>query len=210
VHKGSTQTNKKIKLGFKRKEQKKPKSTLVWHTVLSVVPPDSVRCTRIVQVQTLHLRVSQASLRYNSPDCPVCHRTVRCDSRATALRRNGRLQSAPNSTTVRAEVRAAARGAPDSEQCLSGATRSQRSNGRLRQNPNDWVTWLAHRTIRCAHRQQPPPTVVLVVEGYKIPPNHLHSNHPNIHHSPFNTRAKCNTPRHKSKTPIRSKSPIQF
>jgi hypothetical protein len=53
---------------------------------------------------------------------------------------------------------------------LSGATRSQRSNGRLRQNPNGWVTWLVHRTVRCTHRQQPPPTTVLVVEGYKYPP----------------------------------------
>jgi hypothetical protein len=30
---------------------------------------------------------------------------------------------------------------------LSGVTRSQRSNGRNRQNPNGWVTWLAHRTV---------------------------------------------------------------
>jgi hypothetical protein len=29
VYKGSTQTNKRSKLGFKRKEQKKSKSTLV-------------------------------------------------------------------------------------------------------------------------------------------------------------------------------------
>jgi hypothetical protein len=53
---------------------------------------------------------------------------------------------------------------------LSGATRRQSSNGRNRQNPNGWVMWLAHRTVRCAHRQQPTPTVVLVVEGYKYPP----------------------------------------
>jgi hypothetical protein len=33
-------------------------------------------------------------------------------------------------------------------------------------------------------------------------PNHLHSNHPSIHHTPFNTRAKQNTPRHKSKPSI--------
>jgi hypothetical protein len=38
---------------------------------------------------------------------------------------------------------------------LSGATRSQRSNSRNRPNPNGWVTWLAHRTVRCAHRQPP-------------------------------------------------------
>jgi hypothetical protein len=34
-------------------------------------------------------------------DCPVCHQTVRCDSGATALRRNGRLHSVPDSATVR-------------------------------------------------------------------------------------------------------------
>jgi hypothetical protein len=44
--------------------------------------------------------------------------------------------------------------------------RRQSSNSRNRQNPNGWVMWLTHRT----HRQQPPPTVVLVVEGYKYPP----------------------------------------
>jgi hypothetical protein len=73
--KGSTQTNKKLKLGFKRKEQKKPKLTLVWHTRLSGVPPDGVRCTRVDRLQTLYLRVSEAALHYNSPDCPVCHRS---------------------------------------------------------------------------------------------------------------------------------------
>jgi hypothetical protein len=30
---------------------------------------------------------------------------------------------------------------------LSGAPRSQSSNGRNRQNPNGWVMWLAHRTV---------------------------------------------------------------
>jgi hypothetical protein len=39
-----------------------------------------------------------------------------------------------------------------------------------RSNPNGWVTWLAHQTVRCAHRQQPAPTVELVIEGYKYPP----------------------------------------
>jgi hypothetical protein len=75
------------------------------------------------------------------------------------------------------EVRTEVRGAPDSEQYLSGATRSQRSNGRLRQNPNDWVTWLAHRTVFGGAPDCPlcpstaaTPTVVLVIEGYKYPP----------------------------------------
>jgi hypothetical protein len=59
---------------------------------------------------------------------------------------------------------------------LSGATRSQRSNGRLRQNSNGWVTWLAHRTVSGGAADYPvrpsaaaTPTVVLVVEGLNTP-----------------------------------------
>jgi hypothetical protein len=100
-----------------------------------------------VQLQTLQLRVSQTPLRYNSPDCPVCHRTVQCTSGATALQRNDRLHSALTTLQFATKVRAEVRGAPDNEQCMSGATRNQRSNGRLRRNPNGWVTWLAHRTV---------------------------------------------------------------
>jgi hypothetical protein len=64
VHKGLTQTNKRSNLGFKSKGAKKPKVS--WSGA-----PDSVRCTRTVQLRTLHLRVSEAALRYNSPDYPV-------------------------------------------------------------------------------------------------------------------------------------------
>jgi hypothetical protein len=38
-----------------------------------------------------------------------------------------------------------------------------------RLNPNGWVTWLAHRTIRCAHRQQPNPNGWFGGWGYKYP-----------------------------------------
>jgi hypothetical protein len=34
-----------------------------------------------------------------------------------------------------------------------------------RSNPNGWVTWLAHRTVRCAHRQTASLTAILVVGG---------------------------------------------
>ena len=113
---------KRSKLGFKRKEQKKPKRTLAWRTGLSGVPPDSVRCTWVDRPQTLHLRVSPGALRYNSPDCPVCHQTVRCTKRSNGYQRNGRLHSALTELQFAIEVRTAPEGAPDSEQCLSGAT----------------------------------------------------------------------------------------
>jgi hypothetical protein len=76
-------------------------------------------------------------------------------------------------------------------------------------NPNGWVTWLAHRTVRCARRQKPSPTTTLVVGAINTP-NHHSSRHPSIHFSSFNTRAIHNTPRHKSKPPIKSKSTIQL
>jgi hypothetical protein len=46
-----------------------------------------------------------------------------------------------------------------------------RSQKLHRSNPNGRVTWLAHRTVQCAIRQQPPPTAILVV-GVINTPNH--------------------------------------
>jgi hypothetical protein len=148
---------KRSKLGFKIKERKKPKRTLVWRTGLSGVPPDIVRCTRVDQLQTLHLRVFPGALRYKSPDCLVCHQTVRCTKQSNGYQCNGRLHSALTELQFVAEVRAGARGAPDSEPCLSGAPRCQSSNGRNRQNPNGWVTWLVHRTVSGAPIDSSPP-----------------------------------------------------
>jgi hypothetical protein len=69
--KGSTQTNKKSKKGFKTKEQRKQKATLVWRTGLSGVPPDSVRCTKEINSELATFGFLKNALRYNSPDCPV-------------------------------------------------------------------------------------------------------------------------------------------
>jgi hypothetical protein len=134
-------------------------------------------------ISTSHSRVFASALRYNSLDCPVCHRNVRCTSGVTAIQRNGRLQWTPCNATVCAEVRAVIRGAPDSEQCLSGAApdcpvplEDKASNGRQLPNPNDWVTWLAHQTVSdgtsdCPVRPSTAaiPNGCLVVEGYKYP-----------------------------------------
>jgi hypothetical protein len=115
------------------------------------VPPDSVRCTRTVHDQTRQSRVSPAPLCYNSPDCRVHQRSN--DSfaqRSTANAEETELQCANSARQSRAVVR----GVPDSEQYLSGAAldcpvplENKASNGRLRPNPNGWVTWLAHRTV---------------------------------------------------------------
>ena len=91
--------------------------------------------------QTPQLRVSQAQLRYNSPDCPVCHRTVRCTSGATTIcTQRSTLQSEQCNSDVRAEGQRGTR--------LSGVTpdcpvphEDKASNGRPALRPNDKMTW---------------------------------------------------------------------
>jgi hypothetical protein len=111
--------------------------------------------------QTSHSQVFLGALRYNSPDCPVCHQTVRCTSGETANSRNGRLCKGYSTLQCAAEVRTEVRGTPDSEQDLSSVApdcpvphEDKASNGQLLQNPNSWVTWqrtgqcpVAHRTV---------------------------------------------------------------
>ena len=66
-------------------------------------------------------------LCYNSPDCPVhtglsgAHRTVRCNSGATASSAPTATCDALNARAARAEVRHAHTGAPNNLQCMSGA-----------------------------------------------------------------------------------------
>jgi hypothetical protein len=141
---------KRYKLEFKRKEQKKPKRTLVWRTGLSDAPPDRVWCTRDHTCWTPHLWVSEAALRYNSPDFPVCQ----AEQRSPAQRSTDNVNSA---RTVRAESeqRQKAHRTVNSS-CLVPPS-CQSSNGRNRQNPNSWVTWLVHRTVSGAPINSSPP-----------------------------------------------------
>jgi hypothetical protein len=72
-----------------------------------------------------------------------------------------------------------------------------------RLEPNGLVTWLAHRTVRCAIRQKPSPTVILVVGAINTPqPPHFNA-------SKFSaikphTRALDFIPRHKQRDQILS------
>jgi hypothetical protein len=171
VPKVQLKANTKIKKGLRRKEQSKPKCSLVWRTGLSGVPPDNVRCTREDRLQTLHLRVSQAHLRYNSPDCPVCHRTVWCTGGATAICVQwSTLQSEQYKSDVRADGQ---RGTG-----LSGVApdcpvphEDKATNGRPAPSPNGRMTW--RRTGHCPVRQSPADfsNGYNFVGGYKYHPN---------------------------------------
>jgi hypothetical protein len=128
------------------------------------------------QLQTCHLREFWEPLRYNSPDCPV-HRaeqwlqapTVICNGTGTvnsvhcARRSQSRRQKAHR--TVNSDC-------PVHHQTIRwpSCQKLQRSK------PNGLVTWLAHRIVRCAIRQQPPPTILLVVGAINTPqPPHFNA-----------------------------------
>jgi hypothetical protein len=119
--------------------------------------------------QTPQLRVSQAQLRYNSPDCPVCHRTVRCATGLSGVPpdcpvhqgSNGYLRATVDydhkqyRTVNAAEVRAAGQRGTR----LSGVTpdclvphEDKASNGQPAPSPNDKMMWRHTRHCPVAHR----------------------------------------------------------
>jgi hypothetical protein len=177
-------TNTKIKKGSKRKEQRKPKCSLVWHTGLSGVPPDSVRCTRVNQLKLFGFGIS----RRNSA---IIHRTVRCCTGLSGVAPNSvrwrtRLSGAPAEQRLSAcngrlckmnnaiqNVRAEVRGAPD----CPVPQEDRASNGRSAPSPNDRMTW-RHWTLSggapdCPVRPSPAAysNCYNLVGGYKYHPN---------------------------------------
>jgi hypothetical protein len=171
------------------------------------VPPDSVRCTtgqclvhQGTRSQILYLREFSRALRYNSPDCPVshrtvsgAHRTVRCASGATttscATVDCNRIQCA----TVRARGRAHEVGAPDSLQDLSGAPPDSPKAPQVRAptvepqrsadvaGAPDSVQWRTGLSgVPCDSTL---PTTIFGGSGYKYP-NHPTFNGIQVFHSP--------------------------
>jgi hypothetical protein len=80
------------------------------------------------------------------------------------------------------------------------------SNGQKLPNPNDWVTWLAYRTVSGGALDCP------VRPSTAATPNHHHFKHPSFQHFTFNKRASAFTPRHKSKEskPLQVPNPLQL
>jgi hypothetical protein len=119
--KGSQKTNKKTEKGFKNRELKSAE-------VCPGLAHRTVRCTRDSNSELLTFKNSggrsaiiHRTVRCSTGQCLVTHRTVRCASGATATSRQRSSAEGIKCTTVRARVRAEPDGAPDTEQCLSGA-----------------------------------------------------------------------------------------
>jgi hypothetical protein len=135
------------------------------------------------QLQTCHLREFWEPLRYNLPDCPVCQRSNGYTAPTVVC--NGTVKV--NSARMRAQKSSSARRRIGqwivTVRCttgLSGGPVVRSSNSR---NPTAWWRgWrtgqcpVAHRTVRCAIRQKPPPTVNLVVGARNTPqPPHFNA-----------------------------------
>jgi hypothetical protein len=105
---------KRPKKGSNKESKRQPKGTLVWRTGLFGVPPDSVRCTRVLNAELATFGKFQGR-------SAIIHRTVWCASGATTTSRAMVVCNRIQCATVRARVRARAVGAPDSLQDLSGA-----------------------------------------------------------------------------------------
>jgi hypothetical protein len=126
----------------------------VCHRIVFGAPPDNVRCTREINSELATFVFLGLPLRYNSPDCPVQHRTIRCASGATANCANSHLQksivnsehcnySRRSQSRRQKAHRTVNRTCPVHHQTVRWPTcqKLQRSN------PNSWVTWLAHRIV---------------------------------------------------------------
>jgi hypothetical protein len=111
-----------------------------------------------------------------APDCPVCQW---CNSFSATVDSNGNLKS----DIVRVQCAQSQRRRQKTHRTVNSTCPVHHQTVRWphlselqRSNPNGWVTWLAHRTVRCAHRQQPLPTTILVVGAINTPNHHTSSN----------------------------------
>jgi hypothetical protein len=144
------------------------------------------------QLQTAQLREFWELLRYNSPDCPVCQRSNSYTAPTVVC--NGTVKV--NSAHLCAQK-------SEQRQKAHRTVRWPTCQKLQRSEPNDRVTWLAHRTVWCTTRQKPSPTVTLVVGAINTP------NHPPFIASKFsaiksNTRARDFIQRHNQRDQILS------
>jgi hypothetical protein len=141
----------------------------VCHWIVSGAPPDSVRCTREINSKL-------ATFRNLGSHSTIIHRTVRCAKRSNGRQRNGRVQWSADNAIVRGlraqkskQARMAHRTVNMTYPVHHRTVRWPTCQKLQRSNPNGWVTWLAHRTVRCARRQQSSPTTILVVGAINTP-----------------------------------------
>jgi hypothetical protein len=161
----------------------------------------TVRCTREINSELL-------SFGFLESHFAIIHRNVWCamtEQRLLRQRSSAKVNSESARTTrAKSEQRQKAHRTVNSDYPVHHWTvRWTQLSELQRSNPNGWVTWLAHRTVRCAHRQTASPTTILV-GGAINTPNHQHFKASKFSAIAFNTKALDFTPRHKTKDQILS------
>jgi hypothetical protein len=140
----------------------------------------------------------------------IIHRTVRCAKRSNGYLRQRSSATLQEQGTVRGLRVQKSKQAQMAHRTVNRTCPVHHRTVRWptcqklqRSNPNGRVTWLAHRTVRCAIRQQPSPTTILVVGAINTPQR------PHFNASKFSaikphTRAIDFIPRHKQRDQILS------
>jgi hypothetical protein len=135
------------------------------------VPPDSVRCTRELDAELLTFgKMGSRSA--------IIHRTVRCHTGLSGVPAEQRLLRTQRSTATHL-MRAYAQRTEHAQKahrtvyrtCLVHQRTAQRPHlsELQRSEPNGRLTWLAHRTVRCAMRQTTSQRPLLVVGAINTP-----------------------------------------
>jgi hypothetical protein len=126
----------------------------------------TVQCSTGLSSVAPNCPVCQAEQRSSAP-MVVCIGTVKCYSARLREQKSEQAQKARQTVNSDCPVH-------------HRTVRWPRCQKLQRSEPNGLVTWLAHRTVRCAIRQKPSPTVILVVGAINTPPNHHTSMNPSF------------------------------
>jgi hypothetical protein len=141
--------------------------------------PDCPVCHRTVSGAPGPYNVQLSTLGFLRARSSIIHRTVWCATGLPVHQRSN--DSSVQRSTAKAWVRATVRKqctqksdqSPEAHRIVNSACpvplEDKASNGSQRPNPSGWVTWLAHRTVRCAHRQQPAPTAMWWLRAINTP-----------------------------------------
>jgi hypothetical protein len=169
----------------------------VHHRTVSGAPPDSIRCTREPDTEL-------ATFGNSGSHSAIIHRTVRCASGVTATQRQRLSVRNPKCATVHACARRSQDRHQKAHRTVNSdcpvAHMSEAPMVRI-QRPGDVAG--APDSVRCAMRQKPPPTTLLVVGAINTP------NHPPFIASKYSaftphTRAIAFNTRHKQRDQILS------
>jgi hypothetical protein len=185
VHNKPIQVKRK---GSNKRSKVKPKAALVWHTGLSGAPLGTLGGRSAIIHRTVRCSTGLSSM-------PAEQRLLRANSRLRSIKCATVCACARRSQSRRQKAhRTVYRTCPVHHRTIRWPHKSELQ----RSNPNGWVTWLAHRTVRCTLRQKPSPTTILVVGAINTP------NHPTFMVSKFLafkplTRAITFNTRHKTK-----------